>query len=120
MCLTPKSKKEPTFFHSWGAQCERAKLCLGWREDPSLIHCCYTDSWTLWKKDISTGQGTELGAHKPLLLTNHETSCKSLHLSEMILIFLAFSLTSAHPKTLIRTPASPSFGLHGWALLQPH
>lgn len=120
MRLTPKSRKALTFFHFWGAQCERAKVWLGWREDPKLIHCSYRDSWTLCRNEMSIGQGTDLGPTRPLPLTNHVTLGRLLHLSEMILIFLAFSLMLAHPKTLIRMSASPSFGLCGWALLQPH
>ena len=48
-----------------------------------------------------------------------ECACDEHHLSEMILIFLAFSLSLDHPKTLIRMSASLSFGLHGWDPLQP-
>lgn len=69
---------------------------------------------------MSVGRGRIWGHAQPLLLTNHVTLGRSLHLSEMILIFLAFSLTSAHPKTLIRMSASPCFCLCGWAPLPPH
>lgn len=65
---------------------------------------------------MSAGQGTDLGHTQPLSLTSHVTW--SLHLSEMILIFFAFPLTLAHPKSLTRTSASSSLGLQGQAFLQ--
>ena len=77
--------------------------------------CSCRDSWTLWRKDTSIRQGTDLGHTQPLPLTLG----RSLQLSQMILIFLAFPLTSAHPKSLPRPPASPSPARHGRALLQP-
>lgn len=67
---------------------------------------------------MSTVLGSDLGHTQLLLLTSHVTLGRSHHLSEAILTILAFSLNSAHPKSLIRMPASPSIGLLGWALLQ--
>lgn len=67
---------------------------------------------------MSTVLGSDLGHTQLLLLTSHVTLGGSHHLSEAILTILAFSLNSAHPKSLIRMPASPSIGLLGWALLQ--
>lgn len=61
MCLTPESRKVPIFFHFWGAPCEKAKVCFEWKEDPSLIHCSYMDSWTLRRNETSTGQGADVG-----------------------------------------------------------
>ena len=69
----------------------------------------------LWRKDKELWTGERLGAH----IASAAHLGQVTHLSEVVLIFHASPLPSAHPKSLTRPSASPFPGCPGQAPLHP-